>query len=214
MRSKQLIRLRIISLNMMSINPKVLFSNKAKLPTKFGVFNIVSFKEENSSKEHLVVSMGDLQSKENVLTRVHSECLTGDVFTSLKCDCGEQLEASMKLISEKKEGIIIYLKQEGRGIGLFNKVNAYALQDAGQDTIESNHSLGFETDLRNFDIVSHVIDYLGVKSLNLLTNNPEKIESITHSTGKLTGVNALKIAPNKYNIDYLTVKKEQLNHRL
>lgn len=199
---------------MMSINPKVLFSNKAKLPTKFGVFNIVSFKEENSSKEHLVVSMGDLQSKENVLTRVHSECLTGDVFTSLKCDCGEQLEASMKLISEKKEGIIIYLKQEGRGIGLFNKVNAYALQDAGQDTIESNHSLGFETDLRKFDIVSHVIDYLGVKSLNLLTNNPEKIESITHSTGKLTGVNALKIAPNKYNIDYLTVKKEQLNHRL
>lgn len=198
----------------MSINPKVLFSNKAKLPTKFGVFNIVSFKEENSSKEHLVVSMGDLQSKENVLTRVHSECLTGDVFTSLKCDCGEQLEASMKLISEKKEGIIIYLKQEGRGIGLFNKVNAYALQDAGQDTIESNHSLGFETDLRKFDIVSHVIDYLGVKSLNLLTNNPKKIESITHSTGKLTGVNALKIAPNIYNIDYLTVKKEQLNHRL
>ncbi len=198
----------------MSINPKVLFSNKAKLPTKFGVFNIVSFKEENSSKEHLVVSMGDLQSKENVLIRVHSECLTGDVFTSLKCDCGEQLEASMKLISKKKEGIIIYLKQEGRGIGLFNKVNAYALQDAGQDTIESNHSLGFETDLRKFDIVSHVIDYLGVKSLNLLTNNPEKIESITHSTGKLTGVNALKIAPNKYNLDYLTVKKEQLNHRL
>lgn len=198
----------------MNTNPKVLFSNKAKLPTKFGVFHIVSFKEKNSSKEHLIVSMGDLQSKENVLTRVHSECLTGDVFTSLKCDCGEQLEASMKLISEKKEGIIIYLKQEGRGIGLFNKVNAYALQDAGQDTIESNHSLGFETDLRNFDIVSHVIDYLGVKSLNLLTNNPEKIESITHSTGKLTGVNALKIAPNKYNIDYLTVKKEQLNHRL
>lgn len=198
----------------MNINPKVLFSNKAKLPTKFGEFNIVSFKEENSSKEHLVVSMGDLQSKENVLTRVHSECLTGDVFTSLKCDCGEQLEASMKLISEKKEGIIIYLKQEGRGIGLFNKVNAYALQDAGQDTIESNHSLGFETDLRKFDIVSHVIDYLGVKSLNLLTNNPEKIESITRSTGKLTGVNALKIAPNKYNLDYLTVKKDQLNHRL
>lgn len=198
----------------MSVNPKVLFSNKAKLPTKFGVFNIVSFKEENSSKEHLVVSMGDLQSKENVLTRIHSECLTGDVFTSLKCDCGEQLEASMKLISEKKEGIIIYLKQEGRGIGLFNKVNAYALQDAGQDTIESNHSLGFETDLRKFDIVSDVINYMGVKSLNLLTNNPEKIESITHSTGKLTGVNGLKIAPNKYNIDYLTVKKEQLNHRL
>lgn len=191
---------------------KVLFSSPAKLPTTYGLFTIVSFKEEGSPKEHLIVSMGDLKSKENVLTRVHSECLTGDVFTSLKCDCGEQLAASMKLIAEKKEGIIIYLKQEGRGIGLFNKVNAYALQDDGQDTIEANHSLGFETDLRKFDIVSHVIDYLGVKSLNLLTNNPEKIDSITKSTGRLSGVSSLKINPNSYNLDYLTVKKEQLNH--
>lgn len=193
---------------------KVLFSNPAKLPTTFGIFDIVSFKEENSSKEHLVVSMGNLRDQEDVLTRVHSECLTGDVFTSLKCDCGEQLEASMKLISEKKEGIIIYLKQEGRGIGLFNKVNAYALQDEGQDTIESNHSLGFETDLRNFDIVPHVIDYLGVKSLNLLTNNPEKIHSIQKSTGRLTSVRSLKTEPNEYNIGYLTTKKDVLNHKL
>lgn len=192
---------------------KVLFSNPAKLPTTFGTFDIVSFKEEISIHEHLVVSMGDLKGKEDVLTRVHSECLTGDVFTSLKCDCGEQLEASMKLISEKKEGIIIYLKQEGRGIGLFNKVNAYALQDEGQDTIESNHSLGFETDLRNFDIVSNVIDYLGVKSLNLLTNNPDKIQSIEKSTGRLSMVKSLKIEPNPHNISYLTTKKDRLNHR-
>lgn len=192
----------------------VLFSNAAKLPTMYGTFDIVSFKEENSSKEHLVVSMGILKGKEDVLTRVHSECLTGDVFTSLKCDCGEQLEASMKLISEKKEGIIIYLKQEGRGIGLFNKVNAYALQDKGQDTIESNHSLGFETDLRSFDIVSHVVEYLGVKSLVLLTNNPEKIQSIQKSTGQLSTVKSLKTEPNEHNIGYLTTKKDMLNHKL
>lgn len=193
---------------------KVIFSNTAKLPTKYGSFDIVSFKEEGSCKEHLVISMGELQSKENVLTRVHSECLTGDVFTSLKCDCGEQLDNSLKIISESKQGMVIYLKQEGRGIGLFNKVNAYALQDEGQNTIESNHSLGFETDLRNFDIVSTVIDYLGVQSINLLTNNPEKIESITKSTGKTVHVSSLKIKPNEYNLDYLTVKKEELNHKI
>lgn len=193
---------------------KVIFSSVAKLPTKYGIFDIISFNEEGSNKEHLVVFMGNLKSKENVLTRVHSECLTGDVFISLKCDCGEQLDRSLKLISESKEGMVIYLKQEGRGIGLFNKVNAYALQDSGMDTIESNHSLGFETDLRNFDIVSEVIDHIGIKSINLLTNNPEKIDSITKSTGKIINVSSIKIQPNQYNIDYLTIKKEELNHQI
>lgn len=190
------------------------FSNEAKLPTKYGVFDIVSFKSNSDSKEHLIVSMGDLKRKNDVLIRVHSECLTGDVFTSLKCDCGEQLEASLKLISEKKEGAIIYLKQEGRGIGLFNKVNAYALQDEGQDTIEANHSLGFNTDLRTFDVVAHAIDFLGVSSVKLLTNNPEKINTITNTTDIITNVQPLRIAPNQYNIDYLTVKKQQLKHVL
>ncbi|WP_338378663.1 GTP cyclohydrolase II [uncultured Flavobacterium sp.] len=193
---------------------KVQFSNTAKLPTKYGVFNIVSFKSEQDSKEHLIVSMGDLRSKDDVLIRVHSECLTGDVFTSLKCDCGEQLEASLKLISEKKEGAVIYLKQEGRGIGLFNKVNAYALQDEGQDTIAANHSLGFDTDLRTFDIVANVIDFLGVASIKLLTNNPEKINTISKSTGISTSVQPLRTEPNKYNLDYLTIKKQQLKHAL
>lgn len=193
---------------------KVQFSNTAKLPTKYGLFNIASFKEDSSEKEHLIVSMGNLKDKKNVLTRVHSECLTGDVFTSLKCDCGEQLEASLKLISEKKEGAVIYLKQEGRGIGLFNKVNAYALQDEGQDTIAANHSLGFDTDLRTFDIVAHVIDFLGIASIKLLTNNPEKVNTIAESTGILTSVQPLRTEPNKYNLDYLTIKKQQLNHAL
>ena len=193
---------------------KVQFSNTAKLPTKYGLFNIISFKEDKSEKEHLILSMGNLKDKENVLTRVHSECLTGDVFTSLKCDCGEQLETSMKLIAKKKEGIIIYLKQEGRGIGLFNKVNAYALQDEGLDTITANHSLGFDTDLRTFDIVANVINFLGVTSIKLLTNNPEKINTISKSTGISTSVQPLSTKPNKYNLDYLTIKKQQLKHML
>ena len=193
---------------------KVQFSNTAKLPTKYGLFNIVSFKVDSSEKEHLIVSMGNLKDKENVLTRVHSECLTGDVFTSLKCDCGEQLEASMQLVAEKKEGIIIYLKQEGRGIGLFNKVNAYALQDEGLDTIAANHSLGFDTDLRSFDIVADVLNFLGVASIKLLTNNPEKIKTISKSTGISTSAQALRTKPNKYNLDYLRIKKQQLKHTL
>ena len=198
----------------MNQRPETLFSNSANLPTKYGSFNVVSFKEKGSSNEHLVLTMGDVWHKEKVLTRVHSECLTGDVFTSLKCDCGEQLEASMRMISEKKEGIIIYLKQEGRGIGLFNKINAYALQDQGQDTIQSNHSLGFETDLRTFEIVSEVIEFLEVQSLNLLTNNPDKIEAVINATQKQSTTQPLKIKPNRHNNKYLDVKKRKLMHLL
>lgn len=204
----------IFYMPIMNQRSKTLFSNSAKLPTKYGTFSVVSFKEEGSSKEHLVLTMGDIRHQQNVLTRVHSECLTGDVFTSLKCDCGEQLETSMRLVAERKEGIIIYLKQEGRGIGLFNKINAYALQDQGQDTIQANHSLGFEADLRTFDIVSEVIEFLEVQSLNLLTNNPDKIETVINSTRKHSTTQPLKIKPNEYNIEYLDVKKRELMHVL
>lgn len=194
---------------------QVKFSNTADLPTNYGTFNIVSFKEDKeNSKEHFIAYMGDLESKENIITRIHSECLTGDVFASQKCDCGDQLNESMRLISEKKEGVIVYLKQEGRGIGLFNKVNAYALQDHGQDTIEANHSLGFETDLRNFDIVVDVIEYLKINSIVLLTNNPEKIHTIENSSVKVNSIQPLIIKPNKFNEGYLSVKKEQLHHLL
>lgn len=192
----------------------ITFSNTASLPTKYGKFNIVSFKDDFSKKEHLIIYKGELNFKENVLTRVHSECITGDVFTSLKCDCGEQLNESLRLISDRDEGLIIYLKQEGRGIGLFNKVNAYALQDNGQNTIQANHSLGFGTDLRNFDIVSEVIEYLQIKSIVLLTNNPEKIKAITNSSVKVNNIMPLVINSNKFNEGYLKVKKEALNHKL
>ena len=148
------------------------------------------------------------------MTRIHSECLTSDVFTSLKCDCGEQLEESLRLIAEKKEGAVIYLRQEGRGIGLFNKINAYALQDQGQNTIEANHSLGFETDLRKFDIAVKALEHLHVKSIVLLSNNPDKISLLQDSGILVTRVKPLIIKPNKFNIWYLTVKKDELNHLL
>lgn len=193
---------------------KIIFSNRAKLPTKYGNFNIISFKQEDDIHEHCLLYLGELDSKENVLTRIHSECLTGDVFSSKKCDCGEQLDESMRAIAEKNTGIILYLRQEGRGIGLFNKINAYALQDQGQDTIQANHSLGFDTDLRDFTIAIKVLEHLKIKSIELLSNNPEKIEIWEKS-----GINVAKRMPliietNKYNRDYLEVKKERLNHLL
>lgn len=193
---------------------EIQYSNKAKLPTKFGDFNIVSFKEINGIKEHCVLYKGNLSSGEPVLTRIHSECLTGDVFTSKKCDCGEQLEESMKAIAEKGTGIVLYLRQEGRGIGLFNKVNAYALQDVGEDTIQANHSLGFDTDLRDFSVVTSVLEHLNVGSIELLSNNPEKVKAFQNSGIQVVRRISLITEPNEYNEGYLMVKKEKLNHFL
>lgn len=191
-------------------------SNKANLPTKFGNFIIQSFKEViqkdggcGCDVEHLVVMTKELG--ECPLVRVHSECLTGDVFGSRKCDCGDELEIAMKRIS-KEGGIIIYLRQEGRGIGLFNKVNAYNLQDQGYDTVEANEALGFKSDNRDYTIVGQILDYFNIKKIRLLTNNPKKIEAIS----KFVNVNRDSIiaAPNEYNERYLQVKKEKLGHIL
>lgn len=190
------------------------YSNTAQLPTEYGNFNIISFKQEGDKHEHCLLYKGNLAGKDNVTTRVHSECLTGDVFTSKKCDCGEQLDESMLEIAQKGEGIILYLRQEGRGIGLFNKINAYALQDEGQDTIEANHSLGFDTDLRDFKIAAKVLKHLEINSIELLSNNPQKIAVLENA-----GINITKRLPlitkvNKHNAGYLNVKKTRLNHLL
>ncbi len=193
---------------------KIKFSNKAKLPTQYGDFNIVSFKQEGDTHEHCLLFKGNLTAEEDVLTRVHSECLTGDVFSSKKCDCGEQLDKSMRAIAEKGTGIIVYLRQEGRGIGLFNKINAYALQDQGEDTIQANHSLGFDTDLRDFTIAVKALQYLKIKSIELLSNNPEKIAIWENSEINVTKRIPLIIETNEHNLDYLSVKKEKLNHLL
>ena len=192
----------------------IIFSNKAKLPTKYGVFNIISFKQENDIHEHCLLYIGNLIGQDNVLTRVHSECLTGDVFTSKKCDCGEQLDESIRVIAEKGTGIVLYLRQEGRGIGLFNKINAYALQDEGQDTIQANHSLGFDTDLRHFPIAVKALEHFKIKSIELLSNNPDKIKVWEHSGINISKRIPLIIKTNEYNLGYLDVKKEQLKHLL
>ena len=182
-------------------------SNIANLPTKHGNFKIQAFKE--GSKEHLVIfkePLGDIP-----IVRVHSECLTGDAFGSLKCDCGEQLDFALDTIA-KNGGMVIYLRQEGRNIGLLNKVNAYALQDKGFDTVEANHQLGFNDDERTYEMVEYILDYFGIKKIKLLTNNPAKIES-------LKGVEIverlpIKVGENPYNKNYLKVKKEKMSHLL
>jgi len=182
-------------------------SKIANLPTKYGNFKIQSFKENN--KEHLVIFTENLPPIP--LVRIHSECLTGDVLGSLKCDCGEQLEYALKEIN-KKGGIVIYLRQEGRGIGLFNKVNAYALQDKGLDTVEANHQLGFEADLRDFSIVEKILNHFNIKKITLLTNNPRKIFSLKNI--EVIKRIPIKIPPNPHNEKYLKTKKEKLGHLL
>jgi GTP cyclohydrolase II len=180
-------------------------SKIANLPSRFGTFKIQTFKEGH--KEHLAIfkePLGDVP-----IVRVHSECLTGDAIGSLKCDCRDQLEFALDSI-EKNGGMVIYLRQEGRNIGLLNKVNAYALQDEGLDTVEANHQLGFGADERTYEIVEYILSYYGIKKIKLLTNNPKKIES-------LEGVEIVERLPiitlsNKHNEDYLKIKKAKMGH--
>jgi len=182
-------------------------SEIANLPTKYGNFKIQSFKE--GDKEHLVIFTENLP--EIPLVRIHSECLTGDALGSLKCDCGEQLQTAMKEI-QKYGGMILYLRQEGRGIGLFNKVNAYALQDKGFDTVEANHQLGFEADMRDFSIVEDILNEFGIKKIKLLTNNPRK--EFAFKNIKVEKRIPIKVKPNPHNENYLKTKKEKLGHKL
>ena len=182
-------------------------SEIASLPTKYGNFKIQSFKEKD--KEHLAIFTDNLPKIPYI--RIHSECLTGDVLGSLKCDCGEQLEFALKTINEKG-GIVLYLRQEGRGIGLFNKVNAYALQDKGFDTVEANHQLGFEADMRDFSIVEKILKHFDIKKIKLLTNNPKK--EFAFKEIEVIKRIPIKIKPNPYNEFYLKTKKEKLGHKL
>lgn len=179
-------------------------SELANLPTKLGMFKVQSFKE--GEKEHLCIMSKDLGDVVNV--RIHSECLTGDALLSLKCDCGAQLEYALKYIQEHG-GLVIYLRQEGRGIGLLNKINAYALQDKGLDTIEANLKLGFKADERNYDVVDFILDYYKIKAINLITNNPLKINSLKVEVKKRIPI---KISSNEFNQDYLKIKEEKMGH--
>ena len=187
---------------------------ETKLPTKFGEFRIIIFKNEVDHKEHLMIVKGDVRGKSDVLMRIHSECLTGDVFGSHRCDCGEQLENALRCIEEQGEGIVIYMRQEGRGIGLTNKIKAYTLQDQGYDTVEANVKLGFPPDMREYSLAAQMLRELDVKSVKLLTNNPEKKEDLERWGITVSKRVPIVIKANSINAKYLNTKKEKMRHML
>ncbi len=186
----------------------------AKLPTRFGNFQVVSFYNDKDKKEHAAVIKGDVCGKKDVVVRIHSECLTGDGFGSLRCDCRDQLTTSLQEIEQKGEGIVLYLRQEGRGIGFANKIKAYALQDLGYDTIEADKLLGFSGDERDYDIAAHMLSSLNVKSIKLMTNNPNKVEDLKRHGVKISSRIPLIIPANEYNKTYLETKRVKAGHLL
>ena len=190
------------------------FSDEANLPTRFGRFRIVAVQEELTGKEHLVLMRGRVKGGVEVPVRLHSECLTGDVMESLRCDCRDQLTRSLSLIDEKDLGVLIYLRQEGRGIGLMNKIRAYSLQERGYDTVEANHRLGFRNDLREYGVAIRVLKTIDMKSIALITNNPGKIEALMKGGLTVARRIPLVIPPNPFNRVYLRTKETRLGHLL
>ena len=187
---------------------------QANLPTKYGQFTAIAYKSTIDPDQHVALVKGDLSSDEPVLVRVHSECLTGDVFGSLRCDCGEQIEMAMNAIAEEDRGVLLYMRQEGRGIGLHNKIAAYALQDKGLDTVEANESLGFPADLRDYGIGAQILADLGVKKIRLLTNNPKKVVGLEGYGLHVVETVPLRVDPNPLNLRYLETKQQKLGHIL
>ena len=187
---------------------------QARLPTQYGRFTAVAFCNNVDGEEHIAIVKGKVLGKKRVPLRIHSECLTGDVFHSLRCDCRAQLEAALKKIAKLPCGAVLYMRQEGRGIGLTNKIRAYALQDRGYDTVQANLALGFPSDMRTYDVAAEMIKRLGIKSVSLITNNPDKMVNLI-----ACGVNVESRIPHefgktKYNRGYLAVKKSKMAHML
>ncbi|WP_343190470.1 GTP cyclohydrolase II [Buchnera aphidicola (Mollitrichosiphum nigrofasciatum)] len=187
-------------------------SVKSILPTPWGKFSIIGFEEKINKKSHLALIYGNVNNNAAVLSRVHSECLTGDALFSLRCDCGFQLKTALMMIAKEKKGILIYHRQEGRNIGLLNKLNAYALQDSGFDTVEANHKLGFSADERDFSICADIFKILGVISIRLLTNNPFKVKMLSATGLDILERIPLIIGKNKKNFNYLSTKEKKMGH--
>ena len=195
-------------------NSLLKFVETSKLPTDIGEFTVHAFTDEAMSKDHLAISMGDLLTNEPVLCRIHSQCITGESFFSMRCDCRYQLTESLTQIAEKGRGVIFYLQQEGRGIGLSNKIRAYNLQDKGLDTVEANHQLGFKEDERTYETVSGMINFLAIKKVDLMTNNPKKIDALKAMGIIINKRIPLSSNPNKYNEKYINTKIKKLGHLL
>jgi len=187
----------------------------ASLPTAYGgEFRLIVYENDVDEMKHVALVKGDIKPGDEVLVRVHSECLTGDVFGSLRCDCGEQLQAAMEMVAKEGKGVIVYMHQEGRGIGLVNKVKAYELQERGKDTVEANLELGFKEDLRDYGIGAQILVDLGVRRIRLLTNNPKKVVGLEGYGMTIVKRVPIEMQPNKANVRYLRTKKEKMGHLL
>ena len=185
---------------------------EAKLPTHWGDFSVIAYEDEKSGEEHLLLYLGELE--DNLLLRIHSQCLTGDALYSLKCDCGSQLAKAMEAIASEGKGMIIYMAQEGRGIGLVNKIRAYELQDKGLNTIEANEALGFAADERDYSYCKNILSSVGVSSVRLMTNNPAKIKGLEDVGISVTDRVSAEVELNPHNEDYLKIKAEYMGHIL
>jgi GTP cyclohydrolase II len=190
------------------------FVASSRLPTTWGEFTIHGFEDADSGKEHVALTMGTVADGQPVLGRIHSECLTGDALHSLRCDCGAQLDAAMQAIANEGRGILLYLRQEGRGIGLVNKIRAYQLQDQGADTVQANEQLGFEADMRQYDMLKIMLDHLGITQLRLMTNNPRKLQALEDMGVQVIDRIPLQIGENPHNRHYLATKAGKLGHLL